>query len=257
MKFKITIEGMHCSSCASNVERVLENLKGINEVSVSVLTKKAFIECEANVSKEDLKKVIEKIGLTTAMLAENKKVIGIFGVADAVKEDSREAIALLSAQGYKVIMISGDNERTAREIAREVGISQVIAQVLPQDKQKKIEELQKQGFVCFVGDGINDAPALKQANVSIALGTGTDIAIETGDIVISNGSLMGVVHAVNLYNATFRKIKQNLFWAFAYNTIAIPLAIAGILNPVVAEIAMALSSISVVGNANLLRQAKI
>ena len=154
-------------------------------------------------------------------------------------------------------MITGDNERTARAIAKQVGISEVIANVLPEDKAKKVEELQKEGMVAFVGDGINDAPALKQSNVGIAIGTGTDIAIEAGDIVLAKGSLQGVTQAINLSKATFKKIKQNLFWAFAYNTIAIPVAIAGLLHPVIAEIAMALSSITVVGNANLLRRIKI
>ena len=154
-------------------------------------------------------------------------------------------------------MITGDNERTARAIANQVGIKEVIANVLPEDKAKKIEELQKLGFVAFVGDGINDAPALKQANVGIAMGSGTDIAIEAGDLVLAKSSLIGVVQAIRLSKATFRKIKQNLFWAFAYNVIAIPVAMAGLLNPVIAEIAMALSSISVVTNANLLRKSKI
>ena len=154
-------------------------------------------------------------------------------------------------------MITGDNEKTAKAIASQVGIKEIIANVLPEDKVKKVEELQKQGMVSFVGDGINDAPAIKQSNVGIAMGTGTDIAIESGDLVLAKGSLNGIVQAINLSKATFRKIKQNLFWAFAYNTIAIPLAIAGVLHPVVAEIAMALSSITVVANANLLRKTKI
>ena len=154
-------------------------------------------------------------------------------------------------------MITGDNERTAKAIAKEVGIKEVIANVLPEDKSKKVEELQKSGMVAFIGDGINDAPALKQSNVGIAIGTGTDIAIEAGDIVLAKGSLEGVVQSINLSKATFRKIKQNLFWAFAYNVVAIPLAVGGVLHPVVAEIAMALSSVTVVSNANLLRRSKI
>ncbi|MDP3986691.1 MAG: HAD-IC family P-type ATPase, partial [Nanoarchaeota archaeon] len=166
-------------------------------------------------------------------------------------------ISLLNAQGYRTVMITGDNERTAKAIAKQAGIKEVIANVLPEDKAKKVEELQKTGFVAFVGDGINDAPALKQSNVGIAMGSGTDIAIESGDLVLVKGSLMGVVQAINLSKATFRKIKQNLFWAFAYNTIAIPVAVAGLLNPIIAEIAMALSSVSVVTNANLLRRARI
>ena len=186
-----------------------------------------------------------------------KSILGVIGVADAVKEDSKEAVAQLHRGGFRTIMITGDNEVTARAIAAQVGIKEVIAGVMPEDKAKKVEELQRKGFVAFVGDGINDAPALKTANVGIAMGTGTDIAIEAGDIVLVKGSLMGVVEAIRLSNATFGKIKQNLFWAFFYNVVAIPLAVAGVLNPVVAELAMALSSITVVGNANLLRRVRV
>jgi len=215
---------------------------------------------EKKISFKDFEKVIEKFesqGKTTMIVAENGKIIGIIAVADAVKSDSISAIAQLNEAGYRTVMITGDNERTAKAIAKEVGIKEVIANVLPEDKAKKVEELQKEGFVAFVGDGINDAPALKQSNVGFALGSGTDIAIESGDIVLAKNSLEGVVQAINLSKATFGKIKQNLFWAFAYNTIAIPVAVAGLLHPVIAEIAMALSSITVVTNANLLRRKKI
>lgn len=199
----------------------------------------------------------EDNGYTAITVSENGKAIGIIGIADSVKDDSVSAIRKLNKQGYKTVVITGDNERTAKAIAKEVGIKEVIANVLPGDKAKKVEELQKDGMVAFIGDGINDAPALKQANVGIAIGTGTDIAIEAGDIILAKGSLEGVVQAINLSKATFKKIKQNLFWAFAYNIAAIPLAIIGILHPVIAEIAMAISSITVVANANLLRRKKI
>jgi Cu+-exporting ATPase len=200
---------------------------------------------------------LEENGKTTLIIAENKKIIGIIGVADTIKQDSKEAIQELKMLGLKPVMITGDNERTARRIAKDVGIEEVLANVLPEEKENKIKELQKLGMVAFVGDGINDAPALKQSNVGIAMGTGTDIAIEAGDIVLASGSLSGVVSAIKLSKATFSKIKQNLFWAFAYNSIAIPVAIAGLLHPIIAEIAMALSSITVVTNANLLRRKKI
>ncbi|PIN93825.1 copper-translocating P-type ATPase [Candidatus Pacearchaeota archaeon CG10_big_fil_rev_8_21_14_0_10_31_24] len=213
--------------------------------------------------KIDLKNIsktledFESTGKTTMIVAKSGKIIGAIAVADSVKEDSRIAIKNLNESGYRTIMLTGDNERTAKAIAKEVGIKEVIANVLPEDKSNKVEELQKEGFVAFIGDGINDAPALKQSNVGIAMGTGTDIAIESGDIVLARGSLTGVVQAINLSKATFKKIKQNLFWAFAYNVIAIPLAVGGVLHPVIAEIAMALSSVTVVTNANLLRRAKI
>jgi len=214
-------------------------------------------------NKISLKDYEEKIrnfelqGFTTMIVAENRKIIGVIGVADTIKQDSVKAINSLNRQGYRTVMITGDNEITAKAIARQVGIKEVIARVLPEDKSEKVKELQKSDFVAFVGDGINDAPALKQANVGIAIGSGSDIAIESGDIVLASGNLTGVVHAINLSKATFSKIKQNLFWAFFYNTIAIPLAVAGLLSPVIAELAMAISSITVVGNANLLRKAKI
>jgi Cu+-exporting ATPase len=199
----------------------------------------------------------EEKGYTTMIVTENKKILGVIGVADGIKEDSALAIGELNNKGYRTIMITGDNKRTAEAIAQQAGIKEVIANVLPEDKAKKVEELQQEGMVAFVGDGINDAPALKQANVGIAMGTGTDIAIESGDIVLVKGSLTGVVESINLSKATFKKIKQNLFWAFAYNVVAIPFAMIGFIHPVVAEIAMASSSITVITNASLLRKAKI
>ncbi len=202
-------------------------------------------------------KTFELDGKTTMIVAEDKKVIGVIAVADVLKEDSTAIIKELNDEGYKTIMITGDNERTAKAIAKKVGIGEVIANVLPEYKAKKVEELQKESMVTFIGDGINDAPALKQSNVGIAMGTGTDIAIEAGDLVLTKDSLEGVVKSINLSKATFGKIKQNLFWAFAYNIIAIPVAVSGLLHPVIAEIAMALSSITVVTNANLLRRKRI
>ena len=199
----------------------------------------------------------ENEGKTTMIVAENKEIIGVIAVADAMKEDSIEALKILNKEGYRTVMLTGDNEKTAKAIAGQVGINEIIANVLPEDKAKKVEELQKSGFVAFVGDGVNDAPALKQSNVGIAMGSGTDIAIEAGDLVLAKSSLIGVVQAIKLSKVTFRKIKQNLFWAFAYNVIAIPVAIAGFLHPIIAELAMALSSITVVMNANLLRKQKI
>ena len=216
-----------------------------------------------NEQKVDIKKLNDKLesfesqGKTTMMVVENKKVLGVIAVADALKDDSVVALNRLKMEGYRTVMLTGDNERTASAIAKQVGISEVIANVLPEDKAKKVEEIQKSGFVAFVGDGVNDAPALKQANVGIAMGSGTDIAIESGDLVLAKSSLTGVVEAIHLSRATFKKIKQNLFWAFAYNVVAIPLAVAGVLHPIVAEIAMALSSITVVTNANLLRRKRI
>jgi Cu+-exporting ATPase len=195
---------------------------------------------------------------TIMLVAYGGKLAGVLGLADTLKEDSVQAIQELESMGIETGMITGDNRRTAEAIARRVGISRVLAEVLPDGKVDEIKRLQESvGIVAMVGDGINDAPALTQANVGIAIGTGTDIAIEASDITLVRGDLSSVVSAVKLSKATFRKIRQNLFWAYFYNTIAIPAAILGFLHPVIAEAAMAMSSINVVTNANLLRFSRI
>ncbi len=230
----------------------------VNQKNIIIGNRRLMQENKINYKKYETQILkLEEEGKTAVIAALNKKVIGVIGIADDIKPDSQEAIKLLNKKGYRIVILTGDNEKTAKAIASKAGISEVIANVLPEDKEKKVIELQKKGMVAFVGDGINDAPALKQSNVGIAIGTGTDIAIESGDIVLAKGSLMGVVHAVNLSKETFKKIKQNLFWAFFYNSVAIPLAVLGFLNPVIAEMAMATSSVTVVGNALLLRNKKI
>jgi Cu+-exporting ATPase len=201
---------------------------------------------------------LENEAKTPILVAVNQKLAGVIAIADSLKEDSKEALGNLKAIGLNVVMLTGDNERTAKSIARKVGIDKVVANVLPADKQKEVEKLQKKyGTVAMVGDGINDAPALTQANVGIAIGTGTDIAIESADVTLVRGNLSSVVTAIKLSKSTFKKIKQNLFWAFFYNVVAIPLAILGLLHPVIAEIAMAASSINVVTNSLRLRREKI
>jgi Cu+-exporting ATPase len=201
---------------------------------------------------------LENEAKTPILVAVNQKLAGVIAIADSLKEDSKEALGNLKAIGLNVVMLTGDNERTAKSIARKVGIDKVVANVLPADKQKEVEKLQKEyGTVAMVGDGINDAPALTQANVGIAIGTGTDIAIESADVTLVRGNLSSVVTAIKLSKSTFKKIKQNLFWAFFYNVVAIPLAILGLLHPVIAEIAMATSSINVVTNSLRLRKEKI
>ncbi len=229
----------------------------LNKKIVLIGNRRLMQENNINYEKYEAKiAALENEGKTVMMLVVNRKIQGIIAVADTLKDDSLQAISELKRLGLRTAIITGDNERTARAIAGKVGIQEVLADVLPDEKVTKVKEMQEQGMVAFIGDGINDAPALKQANVGIAIGTGTDIAIESGDIIVARGNLAGVVSAIKLSKATFRKIKQNLFWAFFYNVAAIPLAIIGILHPIIAEIAMASSSITVVGNANLLKREK-
>jgi Cu+-exporting ATPase len=209
-------------------------------------------------SLEDDLKHLEKEAKTVMLVAVNGKIAGAVAVADTLKEDSAQAIRELERMGLKTTMLTGDNRRTAEAIAKKVGISRVLAEVLPDRKVKEIQKLQENGeTVAMVGDGINDAPALTAANVGIAIGTGTDIAIESADVTLVRGDLSSVVTAIKLSRKTFSKIRQNLFWALFYNTIALPAAMLGLAHPVIAEIAMATSSVTVVTNANLLRRARI
>jgi P-type Cu+ transporter len=197
----------------------------------------------------------EARGRTAVLVAWDGAVRGMVAVADGVKPTSAEAIARLRALGLTPVLLTGDNVATARAVAAEVGIDEVIAEVLPAEKAATVARLQAQGkVVAMVGDGVNDAPALAQADLGLAIGTGTDVAIEASDLTLVSGDLRGAADAIRLSHATLRTIRQNLAWAFGYNIAAIPLAVAGLLNPVIAGAAMALSSVSVVANALRLRR---
>lgn len=208
--------------------------------------------------EEDMRR-LEGEGKTVMLVALDGQLLGILAVADTLKEDATDSVGALHEMGLRTVMITGDNQRTAKAIARQVGIDDMLAEVLPEDKLVQVKKLQQEtdGLVAMVGDGINDAPALTQADVGIAIGSGTDIAIEAADITMVRGELSGVVSAVTLSRATFNKVVQGLFWAFFYNVVMIPLAILGMMHPVLAEIAMAFSSVTVVTNANLLRRVEI
>lgn len=222
---------------------------------------------EKGIDVKDIEKNLQDLeeqGKTTMMVAINNKIAGLVAVADTLKEYSQKAVQELKSMGKEVVMITGDNSRTGNAIARELGMSKVLAEILPQDKANEIKKLQEKGRkVAMVGDGINDAPALTQADIGIAIGSGTDVAIESADIVLIKEDLRDVVIGMDLSQYAMKKIKQNLFWAFFYNSVGIPIA-AGVLypftgfllNPMIAGAAMAFSSVSVVSNSLLMRRYK-
>jgi P-type E1-E2 ATPase len=197
---------------------------------------------------------MERRGLTAFLAGWDGEARAALGVADTVRDTAVDAVRRLRGRGIEVAMITGDNRRTAEAIAAEVGIQRVIAEVLPGDKADEVARLQAEGRkVAFVGDGVNDAPALTRADLGVAIGTGSDVAIEAGDVVLMSGDPALAEVALGLAGRTFRVIRQNLVWAFGYNVAAIPLAAAGLLNPMIAAGAMAFSSVSVVSNSLRLR----
>jgi len=217
----------------------------------------------ANIEEEVIAE--QKLGKTVSYIALDNKVVGYITITDAIKKSSFEAITELKRQGVQVIMLTGDNENTAQAVANELNLADFKASFLPQDKLEYIKQLQAQGkIVAMAGDGINDAPALAQSDIGIAMGTGTDVAIESAKITLVKGDLQGIVKAKNLSHAVMKNIKQNLFFAFIYNTIGIPVA-AGVLfpvfglllSPMIAALAMSFSSVSVIANALRLRTLKI
>ncbi len=253
------------------VEAMVED-KGIVLGNLKLIKERGF---SLNGLEKEAERLWEK-GKTVMFLSLDSRVEGIIGLADTLKPNAREAVAELHKMGIEVVMLTGDNRRTAEAIAREAGIDRVLAEVLPEHKAQEVKKLQEEGkVVAMVGDGINDAPALAQADVGIAIGTGTDVAVQTGDITLISGDLRGIVTAISLSKRTMRTIKQNLFWAFAYNTALIPVAAGvlylvfgnsgvpsglnfifgnyGFLNPILAAAAMAASSITVVSNSLRLR----
>ena len=232
-------------------------------ITIGTIHKVNFIKDDGSVGQKDVLERWSKQGKTPILIAKEKELIGMIAVADTIKEDSAQAISELKNMGIHVVMLTGDNAVTAQAIAEQAGVDEVVAGVLPDGKEAVVQELMKHGKVAMVGDGINDAPALTRADVGIAIGAGTDIAIDAADIVLMKGSIRDVAAAIRISRATISNIHENLFWAFFYNVIGIPLA-AGCyvaafgwtLNPMFGAAAMGLSSFCVVSNAlrlNLLR----
>ncbi len=219
------------------------------------LLKNSGIDLQA---AEKLVSGFETEGKTAMILAVDGKLAGVVAVADTLKPHAQEVVSQLKVMGLKVVMLTGDNSKTAKAIANQAGIEEVMAEVLPGQKADAIKRLREEGYrVAMVGDGINDAPALAQADLGVAIGSGTEIAIETAGVVLIKNDLRDAVGALRLSRATMSKIKQNLFWAFAYNTVLIPVAASGLLNPILAGVAMALSSVSVVANSLTLNRVKL
>jgi len=242
---------------------VIGKIEGVNYYFGN---RKLLVEKNLSLSNEVSKIQInlEEQGKTVMTLATEKEIVGLIAISDSVKQHSKEAITHLKELGVRVGMVSGDNKRAAKAIAEEVGIEEIHAEVLPDEKLKIVQEYQNKGLkVAFVGDGINDSPALVQADIGIAVGSGTDIAIEAGDFVLVKNDLRDVVTAIDLSKKTITRVKMGLFWALFYNSVAIPLA-AGLLfvltgklfPPEIAGLAMALSSVSVVINSLLLKRYK-
>ncbi|QJF25945.1 heavy metal translocating P-type ATPase [Mammaliicoccus vitulinus] len=240
------IPGYGIKAHANGKEILVGNRKLMSEHGIDI-----------NIFEKDLSN-LETEGKTAMLVAIDNTFKGIVAVADTIKEHAPEAIKMLHEEGMEVIMLTGDNERTAQAIANQVGIQHVISEVLPEEKANKIKELQNLGKkVAMVGDGVNDAPALAIADIGIAIGTGTEVAIEAADVTILGGDLLLIPKAIKISHATIKNIKQNLFWAFGYNTAGIPIAALGLLAPWVAGAAMALSSVSVVTNALRLKKVKL
>lgn len=232
----------------------------INNQNILIGTEKLMRDHNINIPEKLImkKNELEAAGKTVIIIAIDKTISGLIAMADQLKNTSIEAITILKNNNLKTVMISGDNKKTAAAIAKLAGIDAVLAEVLPQDKALEIKKLQQNNNkVAMVGDGINDAPALAQADLGIAMGAGTDVAIETGDIVLIKDDPRDVMKAINLSKATLRKIKQNLFWALFYNSIGIPIAALGLLKAEYAGLAMALSSVTVVLNSLLLKRYKL
>jgi Cu+-exporting ATPase len=204
-------------------------------------------------------------GQTVMFMVVNREIVGLLGVADPIKETTQEAIGQLREDGVEIVMLTGDSRTTAEAVSRTLRIDKIVAEVLPDQKAEEVKHLQEEGYVvAMAGDGINDAPALAQAHVGIAMGTGTDVAMESAGVTLVKGDLRGIVRARQLSTLTMRNIRQNLFWAFAYNSVGVPVA-AGILypffgillSPMIAAAAMSFSSVSVIGNALRLRRVKL